>query len=93
MSRIRVRAFWPIAVGVSAVSIVTETTTLFTDARIEAGDFAVLTPANAAAAVLEGNAVGVFATVAAGQVTITHVAAAGGELWHVAVFPANMSEF
>lgn len=93
MSRIRVRAFWPIAAGVSVASVATETTTLFSDARIELGDFAYLTPANAGAAALEGNATGVFMTVTAGVVTITHVAAAGGELWHVIVVPANMSEF
>lgn len=93
MARIRVRAFWPIAAGVSAVAVIAETTTLFSDGRIEAGDFATVTPANASAAALEGNAVGVFVTVTAGVVTITHVAAAGGELWNVVVFPANMSEF
>lgn len=93
MSRIRVRAFWPVAVKASAASVVVETTTLMSDARIEAGDFATATPANAGAAALEGNAIGVFLTVAAGQVTITHAAAAGGEIWHVAVYPANMSEF
>ncbi len=93
MSRIRVRAFWPIAAGVSAASVSTETTTLFSDGRIEAGDFAVVTPANAGAAALEGNAAGVFVTVTAGVVTITHAAAVGGELWNVVVVPANMSEF
>lgn len=92
MSRIRVRAFWPVAAGVSAASVAVETDTLFSDARIEVGDFAYATPANAGAAALEGNAIGVFVTVAAGVVTLTHVAAAGGELWNVLVIPANFSE-
>lgn len=93
MSRIRVKAFGPVAAGVSAASVGAETTTLFSDGRIEAGDFAYVTPANAEAAALEGHATGVFVTVTAGVVTITHTGAAGSELWNVVVIPANMSEF
>lgn len=89
----RVKAFWPVAAGLSAVSVITEVTTVFTDAYVLVGDTVLLTPANAAAAALEGGVTGVFATVTAdGTVTITHAAAAGGELWNVVVIPQGMSE-
>ena len=90
----RVKKFWPIAAGVSATAVVTETTTLFSDTNIEVGDFASITPANVAAATLSGSTAGIrdapFPTVTAGVVTITHPAAAGGEIWNVVVIPANM---
>ncbi len=89
----RIKAFWPVAAGLSAVSVITELTTVFTDPQVLLLDFVLLTPANAAAAALEGGATGVFATVTAdGTVTITHAAAAGGEQWHVVVVPQGMSE-
>jgi len=86
----RVKKFWPVAAGTSAASVGTETTTLFSDTNIVAGDIALVTPKNAAAAVLEGDAVGVYAVCTAGVCTITHVAAAGGELWHVVIVPVGM---
>ncbi len=93
MSRIRKKNFWPVAAGLSAVSVVTELTTVFTDGYIQLLDNVLLTPFNAAAAALEGGATGVFATVTAdGTVTITHAAAAGGEQWHVVVVPQGFSE-
>lgn len=90
-ARIRRKLFWPQAAGTSDVSIAVATTTLFSDGNIVLGDTVLLTPLNAAAAALEGGATGVFAAVtAAGVVTITHAAAAGGELWHVVVIPQGM---
>lgn len=92
MSRQRKKNFWPQAAGLSDASVGAQTTTLFSDGNIVLGDTVIVTPANAAAAVLEGDALGVFAAVTAtGVVTITHVAAAGGELWHVVVIPQGMS--
>jgi hypothetical protein len=93
MSRQRRKNYWPQAAGLSAVSVVTQVTTAFVSPFALVGDTVLLTPNNAAAAALEGNAAGVFATVTAdGTVTITHAAAAGGELWHVVVIPQGMSE-
>lgn len=93
MSRQRRKNFWPQAAGLSAVTVITEVTTVFLSGFALLGDTVLLTPANAAAAALEGNATGVFATVTAdGTVTITHAAAAGGEQWHVVVIPQGMSE-
>ena len=86
----RVKKFWPVAAGTSAVSVVTETTTLFSDTNIQAGDIPLLTPKNAAAAALEGGATGVYAVCTAGVCTITHAAAAGGELWWVTIVPVGM---
>lgn len=88
--RTRIKKFFPVAAGLSAVSIVTETDTLFSDGEIVALDTAIVTPANAAAAALEGGATGVFAVCTAGVCTITHAAAAGGELWHVVIVPQGM---
>jgi len=89
----RIKAFWPVAAGLSAASVAVEVTTVFTDGYVLLGDTVLLTPANAAAAALEGGATGVFGSVTAdGTVTITHAAAAGGELWHVVVVPQGMSE-
>ena len=90
--RVRKKAFWPQAAGLSATSVVSETTTLFSDGDIVASDTAIVTPANAAAAALEGGATGVFAVCTAGVCTITHVAAAGGEIWHVVIIPQGMIE-
>ncbi len=90
MSRVRIKKFLPCAAGLSVASVVTETTTLFSDGEIVALDTAIVTPANAAAAVLEGDALGVFAVCTLGVCTITHVAAAGGELWHVVIIPQGM---
>lgn len=90
--RSRKKAFWPQAAGLSAVSVVTETTTLFSDGDIVALDTPIITPANAAAAALEGGVTGVFAVCTAGVCTITHAAAAGGEQWHVVIVPQGMIE-
>ena len=93
MSRQRRKNFWAVAAGLSAVSVVTELTTLFASPLVLLLDTVTITPANAAAAALEGGATGVFAAVTAdGTVTITHAAAAGGEQWHVVVTPQGMSE-
>ena len=86
----RVKKFWPVAAGLSAPSVAVATTTLFLSGEIVAGDTVVVTPANAAAAALEGGATGVFALATLGTVTITHAAAAGGELWHVVVIPQGL---
>lgn len=93
MSRQRRKNFWIVAAGLSAVSVVTEVTTVFPSPLVLLLDTVSITPANAAAAALEGGATGVFASVTAdGTVTITHAAAAGGEQWHVVVVPQGMSE-
>lgn len=89
-ARIRNKQFWPQAAGDSATSVVSETTTLFSNGKIVAGDTPIITPKNAAAAALEGDATGVFAVCTAGVCTITHVAAAGGEIWHVVIIPQGM---
>lgn len=86
----RVKKFMPVAAGTSAASVAVATTTLFSDTNIEAGDIPIITPKNAAAAALEGDATGVFAVCTAGVCTITHVAAAGGELWWVTIVPVGM---
>lgn len=87
----RVKAFWPIAAGISPASVTSATTTVFADTNILAGDTAFITPANSGAAALMGNAAGLFVTAADGTVTITHAAAAGGELFNVVVIPAGMT--
>lgn len=93
MSRQRRKNFWIVAAGLSAVSVVTEVTTVFPSPLVLLLDTVSITPANAAAAALEGGATGVFPSVTAdGTVTITHAAAAGGEQWHVVVVPQGMSE-
>lgn len=89
-ARIRNKQFWPQAAGDSATAVATQTTTLFSDGKIVAGDTPLITPKNAAAAALMGNAAGLYAVATAGVVTITHAAAAGGEIWHVVVFPQGM---
>lgn len=86
----RVKKFWPVAAGTSAVSVVTETTTLFSDTNIQAGDIAIVTPKNVEAASMEGHASGVYAVCTAGVCTLTHAAAAGGELWWVVIVPVGM---
>jgi hypothetical protein len=88
----RVKKFWPVAAGDSDTSVVTETTTLFSDGEIRADDTALITPKNAAAAALEGGATGVYAACTAGVCTITHAAAAGGEIWHVVIIPQGMQD-
>ena len=92
MLRVRQKAFWPQAAGLSATSINGQTTTLFSDGNIVALDTPIITPSNAAAAALEGGATGVYAVCTAGVCTITHVAAAGGEIWHVVIIPQGMIE-
>jgi hypothetical protein len=89
-ARTRIKKYFPCAAGLSDVSVVTETDTLFSDGEIVAGDTANITPANAAAAALEGHATGVYAVCTAGVCTITHAAAAGGEQWHVTIVPQGM---
>jgi hypothetical protein len=92
MLRVRKKAFWPQAAGLSAASVNGQTTTLFSDGDIVASDTPIVTPSNAAAAALEGGATGVYAVCTAGVCTITHVAAAGGEIWHVVIIPKGMIE-
>lgn len=73
--------------GLTPASAATDTASIFADARIVADDVPSVTPLNAAAAALMGNAAGIYATVADGSVTLTHAAAAGGEQFYVSVVP------
>ena len=88
--RSRRKKFFPQAAGLSATSVVTETTTLFSDGNILASDTPIILPSNVAAAALMGNALGLFAVCTDGVCTITHAAAAGGEIFHVVIIPQGM---
>ncbi|MCP4901245.1 MAG: hypothetical protein GY906_30110 [bacterium] len=90
MSRIRKKAFWPQAAGLTPGSTATDVVSVLSDDNIVAGDTAIVTPANIAAGALMGNALGLFAVCTTGACTITHAAAAGGEQFHVVVIPQGM---
>ena len=82
----RVKKFMPVAAGPNVAPAATNTTSLFSDPNIFAGDMAHITALNPAAATLGHDEV----ICTAGVATINHGSAAGGELWNVVVIPANM---
>lgn len=84
----RTKAFWPVFVGETAAFSGGNTSKDVLDGRIALGDYAIAYPKNAPAAALQGSATGTFASIpSAGVVRVTTPAAAGGEIFTVAVFP------
>jgi len=83
--------YWPLWVGTTGTISSTDTTDVIAVPVARTGDYVMVTPANAAAAALAGSATGVYAAVSAlGQITVTFPSAAGGEVFNVALFPAQL---
>ncbi len=88
----RVKKYGPVAAGSTAASTATDVTSLYSDGEILAGDTPIVCPSNIAAGALMGNALGLFAVCTDGVCTITHAAAAGGEIFHVTVIPQGLQD-